>query len=62
VKSVHHPDFAPLSRVSDGSLEDVARGPFTIRLTAVDGRQLTDTFDWPAAGPGEPLTGHGNFQ
>jgi expansin (peptidoglycan-binding protein) len=66
VKSPHHPEFLSLSHEGDGSLVDYAgfgAGSFTIRLTAMDGQQITDAFDWPAAGlSSQVLTGHANFQ
>jgi hypothetical protein len=65
VQSQRHPGFVPLTRGSDGALTDAAGfgvGPFTLRLTSVDGQEFLDTFAWPAGGPGgKLLTGHGNF-
>jgi expansin (peptidoglycan-binding protein) len=66
VQSANHSSFVAVQRGSDGTLTDgggFGQGPFTIRLTGVDGQQVTDSFDWPAAGiAGAMLTGQGNFQ
>jgi hypothetical protein len=66
VQSPNHAGFASLTRGSDGNLtggSGFGRGSFTIRLTGADGQELTDSFDWPAAGiAGRMLTGRGNFQ
>lgn len=65
VKSAKHATFVALTRGSDGTLTDGAgfgKGPFTIRLTAVDGTTHEDTFEWPSAGvAGQLLTGKGNL-
>lgn len=65
VKSVNHASFITMARGSDGTLTDASgfgNGSFTIQLTTVDGKTLTDTFPWPAAGiAGAVLTGAGNF-
>ena len=65
VKSVNHASFVPLQRGGDGTLTDgggFGNGPFTIRVTGIDGQQVTDTFDWPAGGiAGAFLTGKANF-
>lgn len=67
VKSVNYPSFTELSRGTDGTLTDPSsigfgHGAFTLRLTGMDGTQITDTFDWPASGVGGiTLTGAGNF-
>jgi expansin (peptidoglycan-binding protein) len=65
VKSVNHASFVPLQRAGDGTLTDASgfgAGPFTIRVTGIDGKQVSDTFDWPAAGiAGAFLTGAGTF-
>lgn len=65
IKGANHGDFVTLERADDGTLTDnggFGVGPFTIRLTATDGSQHTDTFDWPAGGvSGALLTGSGNF-
>jgi expansin (peptidoglycan-binding protein) len=64
VKSPSHASFAPLTRGSDGTLTDNAgfgKGPFTLRLTGIDGQTYTDTFAWPGSGvAGVTLTGVGN--
>ncbi len=65
VKSLNHPSFVALTRASDGTVTDAngfGAGTFTLRLTGVDGQQVSDTFDWPAAGiAGQMLNGQGNF-
>jgi hypothetical protein len=48
VKSTNHPSYVELRRASDGTLNDdsgFGEGSFTLRLTAVDGQVITDTFD-----------------
>jgi hypothetical protein len=48
VKSKNHPSFVALRREADGTLNDdsgFGEGSFTLRLTAVDGQVITDTFD-----------------
>lgn len=66
VKSKNHPDFVELPRGDDGALTDESGfgvGSFTIRSTALDGHQIVDTFDWPAAGiSGQLLDGHSNVE
>ena len=66
VKSQSHAQFVALGRGDDGALTDEAGfgvGPFTIRVTASDGQQLVDTFDWPAGGvSGRLLEGRANLQ
>jgi expansin (peptidoglycan-binding protein) len=67
VESKNHASWITLQRGNgDGTLTDASGfgvGTFTIRSTGVDGQQVTDTFDWPAAGvAGAFLTGQGNFQ
>jgi expansin (peptidoglycan-binding protein) len=58
-------DGAIVPRESDGALVDASGfgvGPFSIRLTGIDGTQVTDSFAWPSAGvAGALLTGQGNF-
>jgi expansin (peptidoglycan-binding protein) len=65
VQSPTHATFVALDRGTDGTLTDsggFGKGSFTLRLTGVDGAQVTDTFTWPAAGvKGVTLSGHGNF-
>ena len=65
VRSANHDDFSELERGGDGTLTDgggFGEGPFTIRLTAIDGSQHSDEFDWPAGGvAGKMLEGSGNF-
>jgi len=66
VQSANHPDFAPLGRGSDGTLTDASGfgvGSFTFRLTGMDGKQVTQSFEWPAGGVAGPtLTGSKNFE
>jgi expansin (peptidoglycan-binding protein) len=65
VQSANHAAFVELERGGDGTLTDGAgfgQGPFTLKLTAIDGSEITDTFDWPASGiAGALLEGVGNF-
>jgi expansin len=65
VQSKNHPSWAPLSRGTDGTLTDASgfgNGPFSIRLTGIDGRVLVDQLAWPSAGiAGQTLTGKANF-
>ena len=65
VKSKNHASFAALSRSDDGTLNDgggFGRGPFTLRLTSLDGTTVEDTFDWPSPDiAGKTLIGKGNF-
>jgi hypothetical protein len=65
VKSPNHPSFVALTRASDGTVTDASgfgAGTFTIRLTGIDGQQISDTFAWPAGGiAGQMLDGQGNF-
>ncbi|MGZ3424957.1 MAG: hypothetical protein ACXWUG_31780 [Polyangiales bacterium] len=65
VKSPNHASYVALTRGTDGTLTDgsgFGKGSFTIRLTGMDGTQITDTFAWPSAGiAGQTLTGAGNF-
>lgn len=67
VKSANHTAWTALDRTStDGSLVDAGgfgNGSFSIRSTAIDGQQVTDTFAYPSGGfAGAFLTGNGNFQ
>lgn len=66
VKSANHADFVPLVRGDDGTLTDEAgfgKGPFSIRLTAIDGQQIIDTFEFPAEGiAGQLLEGRANLE
>lgn len=65
VKSQNHADFVELTRGSDGTLTDNAgfgKGSFTLRMTSIDGKVVTDTFAWPADTiAGKLLTGTVNF-
>jgi expansin (peptidoglycan-binding protein) len=54
VKSTNHPEFYALRRETDGTLNDdggFGEGPFTIRLTAMDGQTIAH--DFPSFSPGE---------
>jgi hypothetical protein len=66
VMSPNHASFVALTRGTDGTLTDASgfgAGRFTIRLTGIDGQQVSDTFDWPAAGiAGQMLNGQANFR
>ena len=66
ISGPNHKDFVTLRRETDGSSVDdsgFGKGDFTIRLTSIDGQQLSDTFTWPDSGiGGVTLTGQGNFQ
>jgi expansin (peptidoglycan-binding protein) len=65
VKSANHDDFVELQRGSDGTLTDAGgfgEGPFTFRLSGVDGSVHMDNFEWPEGGvAGKMLEGKGNF-
>src|SRR5512145_2384585 len=63
VKSQNHPTFFELRRETDGTLNDdggFGPGAFTLRLTAVDGQVITDTF--PGFTPGGITTSQQQFQ
>ncbi len=63
VKSSNHTEFFELRRESDGTLNDdpgFGEGEFTLRLTAVDGQVITDTF--PAFTAGELIVSQQQFQ
>jgi expansin (peptidoglycan-binding protein) len=66
VQSKNQAAFTALARAGDGTLtlaSGFGKGPFTIRLTGMDGQTVTDTFEWPAAGvAGQTLSGQGNFK
>jgi expansin (peptidoglycan-binding protein) len=66
VQSVNHASYVALDRGTDGTLTDgsgFGAGPFSIRLTGIDGQEIVDSFAWPSAGiAGQMLTGQGNFQ
>jgi expansin (peptidoglycan-binding protein) len=65
VQSVNHSSYVALARGSDGTLTDASgfgNGPFSIRVTSIDGQQIVDAFAWPSGGiAGAMLTGAGNF-
>ena len=65
VKSMNHADFVALDRAGDGTLTDASgfgKGDFTFRITSIDGKQVTETFPWPADTiAGKMLTGTTNF-
>jgi len=63
VKSQNHTSWTALSWGTDGTLTDSSgfgSGPFSVRLTATDGQQITDTF--PSFNAGDLLTSSGQFQ
>lgn len=66
VKSPNHASFTALERGGDGTLTDnsgFGNGMFTIQLTGIDDKIVTDSFPWPSSGiAGATLTGGGNFQ
>jgi len=48
VRSANHPEWTALTRGGDGTYTDSAgfgEGPFTLRVTAIDGQILEDAFD-----------------
>lgn len=65
VKSKNHPSYVALERGGDGTLTDASgfgKGTFSLRITAIDGRSVEDTFEWPAEGVGGKLfTSTSNF-
>jgi expansin (peptidoglycan-binding protein) len=65
VKSANHGAFVPLRRGTDGTLTDdsgFGKGSFTIKMTSIDGTELTETLAWPSAGiAGQTLIGTSNF-
>ena len=65
VQSVNHSSFIELQRGSDGTLTDASgfgNGPFTLKLTGIDGSTVTDSFSWPSSGiAGATLNGAKNF-
>jgi expansin len=63
VQSANHGSWFALQRGTDGTLTDASgfgAGSFTLRLTADDGQQVTDTF--PGFNPGDLLPSVGQFQ
>jgi hypothetical protein len=63
VKSARHASFTELDRAGDGTYTDnggFGPGSFTLRLTAIDGQQMSDTF--PKFDSGEVLSSAGNFK
>jgi expansin (peptidoglycan-binding protein) len=53
VKSANHPAFVALKRGTDGTLTDdsgFGDGAFTLKVTALDGQVITDTYDRFTAG------------
>jgi len=65
VQSTNHASFVALQRGGDGTLTDnsgFGKGTFTVKLTGVDNRTVSDTFTWPSSGiAGQMLNGQGNF-
>jgi expansin (peptidoglycan-binding protein) len=66
VKSANHPAYVALVRGDDGTLTDAAgfgKGPFSLRVTALDGQELVDSFAYPSGGlAGALLEGRRNLQ
>lgn len=63
VRSENHPSFVPLDWGSDGTVTDASgfgEGEFSIRLTAVDGQTIIDTF--PGFEPGGLYESTGQFE
>ncbi len=63
VKSANHANFVELSRGTDGTLTDASgfgEGEFTLRLTAMDGQVLTETFR--GFEPGELIVSSQQFE
>jgi expansin len=63
VKSKNHSNFIPMARGGDGTLTDASgfgEGEFTLRLTAIDGQIVTDTF--PSFTPGQMVFSSNQFQ
>lgn len=65
VQSKNHGSYVDLARAGDGTLTDASgfgEGEFTLRMTGLDGKTVTDTFAWPSSGiAGQMLIGSGNF-
>ena len=63
VRSANHANFIELTRGSDGTLTDAGgfgEGEFTLRLTAMDGQVITETF--PGFDPGELVVSSQQFE
>lgn len=63
VESANHASFFALRRETDGTLNDdggFGAGSFTLRLTAMDGQSITDTF--PSFTAGQIITSTQQFQ
>ena len=63
VRSANHADFFTLRRETDGTLNDdggFGSGPFTLRITGMDGQVLTETL--PGFSPGQIITATVQFQ
>jgi expansin (peptidoglycan-binding protein) len=63
VKSANHGDWFALTRGSDGTLTDgggFGSGAFTLRVTGIDGQQLTDNY--PGFNAGDLLTSSSQLQ
>ncbi|MBN2716448.1 MAG: hypothetical protein JXX14_11385 [Deltaproteobacteria bacterium] len=62
VKSSNHPQYMELRRETDGTLNDdsgFGEGPFTLRVTAIDGQVIEQNFD--SFEPGELVTSDQQF-
>jgi expansin len=66
VKSQNHVNYKELRRETDGTLNDDAgfgKGPFTLRITGIDGSMVEDTLEWPSDGiAGKLIKSQKNFQ
>ncbi len=63
VKSANHPDWSALKRANDGTYTDASGfgdGAFTLRVTAIDGQEVTDAI--PSLQPGKLIPSQGQFQ
>jgi len=63
VQSANHAQFFPMRRETDGTLNDdggFGEGPFTLRITGMDGQVVTDQF--PSFSPGQLVTSAQQFQ
>jgi expansin (peptidoglycan-binding protein) len=63
VQSANHDDWFALTRGSDGTYTDnsgFGDGPFTLRVTGIDGQTVEDSFD--SFSPGDLVESSGNFE
>jgi len=62
VRSTNHPEWTALTRGGDGTYTDAqgfGEGPFTLRVTALDGQVVEDMFE--GFEPGELVESSGQF-